>query len=140
MKKIILFTLSLIVCSAAFAQFGYKHKLDTVNGVEISYKIVHAKHFDKESSAQLRIKLKNLNSHDVNVKFSIEYSIDFTKKYNSGGVEICIAAGTSKAGTISGLAFELNTNDIKIFEGENAEWEFIRFDVEQIDDCKVLND
>ena len=81
MKKIILFTLSLIVCSAAFAQFGYKHKLDTVNGVEISYKIVHAKHFDKESPAQLRIKLKNLNSHDVNVKFSIEYSIDFTVRF-----------------------------------------------------------
>lgn len=138
MKKSVLFVISLVVCSTVFAQFGYKHKLEPVNGVEISYKIVHAKHFDKESPAQLRIKLKNTNSYDVSIKLSIEYSTDFTKKYSSGGVETCIAAGSSKAGTISGLAFELNTNDIKIFDSENAEWEFSLFNVEQIDDCKVF--
>lgn len=136
LASIILFS---IISTASFAQFGYKNKLEPVNGVERSYKIVHEKHSDKSSPAQIRLKLKNTNDFDVNIKLEIEYRTGLTERFNSGSIEICIQKKSTKAGKISGLVFELKTNDIEIFNGENAEWEFTHFDVEQIEDCKVFN-
>lgn len=138
MKLLVSILLFTIISSASFAQFGYKNKLEPVNGVQISYKIVHEKFSDKSSPAQIRIKLKNTNDFDVNIKFGIEYTIGLTKRYNSGSVETCIPQKSTQAGKISGLVFELKTHDVEIFKSENAEWEFTHFEVEQVDDCKVL--
>jgi hypothetical protein len=125
-----------ILSFVANAQFGYKDTLPVNSGIEISYKVVNSKLFDKNSPAQIRLKLKNTNEYAVNVKFEIEYSVDLTKSYSSGGLEICIPVKTARTGKMSGLVFELNTTDKEIFEAENAEWEFLRFDVEQIENCE----
>lgn len=138
MKNLYLFIFSILISSALSAQFGYKNKLEQINGIEISYKVVNEKLFDKESPAQIRLKLKNTNEYPVNVKFKIEYSIGFTTSYNSGGVEICIPSKTARTGKMNGLVFELKTNDKNIFLSEDADWEFEKFEVEQIEDCKIL--
>ncbi len=138
MRAILLISAFLLTTSVMNAQFGYKNKMEASNGIEISYKVVHEKYFDKESPAQIRLKLKNTNEYPVNLKFEIEYSTDLTKKYKSGDVEICIPAKTARTGKMNGLVFELNTSDTGIFSSDNAEWEFIRFDVEQIEDCKLI--
>ncbi|MCK9254515.1 MAG: hypothetical protein GX793_02985 [Bacteroidales bacterium] len=124
---------------SSFAQFNYKNKLENKNGIEISYKIVHSKFFNKESPAQIRLKFKNTNDYPANIKFEIEYSTGFTHRYKSEIIEICIPAKSTKAGKPSGLVFELKTNDINIFNNEDSEWEFTRFDVEKTETCKPLN-
>jgi len=136
--KLTILLISFIIASLTLsAQFGYKHQLETNNGVNINYKIVHSKHFDKSSPAQIRLKFENINEYPVNVVFEIEYSTDMTKRYGSGKIEVCIPANSAKFGTVHGLAFELNTNDIEIFNGDNAEWEFVSFVVTQTEDCKL---
>ncbi len=136
MKGLFLISAILLTCFVANAQFGYKDKLESKDGIEIGYKIVHTKHFDKESPAQLRLKLKNTNEYPVNLKFEIEYTTGMTKRYSSGGVEICFPSKTARTGKMHGLVFELNTTDVQIFSTDNAEWEFSIFDVVQIEECK----
>jgi hypothetical protein len=132
MKKAIFIFFALVITLSSYAQFGYKHKLDPVGDVEISYKIVHEKFFDKESPVQLRLKLKNTNDYDLTLNFEIQYQFDLTKKYNSGEVEIEIPRKSAKTGKIHGLVFEINSTDPKVFESENAEWEFLKFNIEMI--------
>jgi len=132
-KKFIILSLISTISICSFAQFGYKNKLESVNGIEISYKIVHEKYFDKESPVQLRLKLKNTNNFNVNVNFEIQYQLDFTKKLNSGEVIIEIPRKSAKTGKMHELVFEINSNDPNIFKSEDAEWEFINFDVEEIE-------
>lgn len=131
MKKVILILVTFCITLSGFAQFGYKNKLKSVEGVEISYKIVHEKFFDKESPVQLRLKLKNTNDQDVNISFEIQYQFDLTKKYNSGKIEIDIPRKSAKTGKMHALAFEINSTDNKVFDAENAEWEFLEFEVKQ---------
>jgi len=129
MKRTLIFITGLIISMSVFSQFGYKYKLDPIDGVEISYKIVHEKLFDKESPVQLRFKFKNTNEDDVKILFEIEYQFDLTKRYNSGEIEIDIPRKSAKTGKIHGLVFEIESNDTKVFESENANWEFIIFEV-----------
>lgn len=127
MKKIVLIIVSLCITISSFAQFGYKNELETVNGVEIKYKIVHENFFDKSSPVQLRLKLKNTNNYDVNVNFEIQYQFDLIKKYNSGKIQLDIPSKSAKTGKMHALVFEINSTDTKIFNTEEAEWGFLEF-------------
>ncbi len=139
MKKLALLTSLLLFAILANAQFGYKNQLETNQGINVSYKVVHEKKSEKDSPAQLRIKLENTNDYPVIIRFKIEYSTGFTTRYSSEGIEICIPKKSIKAGKMHGLVFELKTNDIEIFSKENAEWEFIMFDVTKTEKCKSDN-
>ncbi len=132
MTKLTFIFLSLFISLSAFAQFGYKYELKSIEGIEIKYKIVHEKFFDKDSPVQLRLKLKNTNEHDVNVNFEIEYQFDLTKKYKSGNIEIEIPAKAARTGKWHGLVFEIKSNNKEIFDNENAEWEFVIFEVKKM--------
>ncbi len=138
MKHILFLAIFTAICTSIFAQFGYKNKLETIDGIEKSYKVVHEKFFDKDSPAQLRLKLKNTNEYDVNINFEIEYSVGLTKRYKSEHVEICIPNKLARTGKMHGLVFEIKSNDIKVFESDDADWNFIIFEVEQSEDCSVL--
>ncbi len=136
LKYLFAFLIFILNYSNSFAQFNYNNKLETNNGIEISYKVVHANFFDKESPAQLRIKFKNTNQFFAIIKFQIEYSTGMQNRYKSENLEICIPSKGTKAGKPSGLVFELKTNDINIFNSQEAEWEFTQFEVKEIDNCK----
>ncbi len=133
MRKLIFICLVLGLPVISFAQFDYKNKIEPIDGVEIRYKIAHQNAFDKESPVQIRFKFKNTNDYDVKINFELEYQFDLIKRYNSGEIEIEIPRKTAKTGKMHGLVFEINTNDPNIFEKENAEWEFIKFDVQKIE-------
>ncbi len=133
MKKFLFFLTSLILAISSFGQFGYKYKLEPVNGVEISYKIVHANFFDKSSPVQLRLKLKNTTDFDVNISFKIEYQFDLTKTFQSENLLIEIPRKSAKTGKFHGLIFEIDSDDPKVFDSDNADWEFIEFKVNKAD-------
>ncbi|MDD2387871.1 MAG: hypothetical protein PHP52_13930 [Bacteroidales bacterium] len=133
MKKYFLILVLIITSIAANAQFGYKNSLEPIDGVEIKYKVVNEKMFDKSSPAQLRFKFKNTNEYDIKLSFEVEYQIDFTKKYQSGNIEIEIPEKSAKTGKMHGMVFEIKSNDKNIFESDNAEWIFTKFAVEKIE-------
>ncbi len=133
MKKYFLILILIITSTVANAQFGYKNSLDPIDGVEIKYKVVNEKFFDKSSPAQLRFKLKNTNEYDIKLNFEVEYQMGFTKKYQSGNIEIEIPKKSAKTGKMHGLVFEIESNDKNIFESEDAEWIFTKFEVEKIE-------
>ena len=66
-NRFIISAVFIFVGISGFSQFGYKNQLDAVTGIEIKYKLVHAKTFDKESPVELRLKLKNTNDFNANV-------------------------------------------------------------------------
>jgi hypothetical protein len=138
MRKVLLFLITTLISISAFSQFGYKYQMETVDGIEIKYKVVHSKFFDKSSPLELRLKLKNTNDYDVNLDFEIQYSIDLTKKYKSGSVNICIPRKSARTGKMHGLMFEIIGDDPKLFESDDADWEFIQFEIEQTEDCDVI--
>ena len=133
--------LILFVSSPIFSQFGYKQKLDSAkNGIEISYKVVRSKKFDKNSPLELRFKFKNTNDFDLSVHFKIEYRKGFTERKTSSPYALCLKKHQSKYGRVHGLAFEIDSKNIKVFENDEMEWEFINFYVIPIDfKCKVKN-
>lgn len=139
MKKTLFLTILLFSGILANAQCGYKNQLETKNGINVNYKVVHEKHFEKDSPAQLRLKLKNTNDYPVLIRFKIEYSTGYTTSYTSEGIEVCIPKKSAKAGKLHGLVFELKTNDIEIFSKEDAEWVFTMFEVTQTENCKSDN-
>ncbi|MDD3740381.1 MAG: hypothetical protein PHH30_04000 [Bacteroidales bacterium] len=139
MKKSLLLSILLILGILTNAQCAYKNQLETKNGVNVYYKVVHEKHFKKDSPAQLRLKFKNTNDYPVIIRFKIEYSTGYTTRYTSEGIEVCIPKKSVKAGKLHGLVFELKTNDIEIFSKEDAEWEFSMFEVTQTENCKSDN-
>ncbi|MDD2636280.1 MAG: hypothetical protein PHW82_12390 [Bacteroidales bacterium] len=131
MKKQFLILILITTTIVANAQFGYKNSLDPIDGVEIKYKVVNEKLFDKSSPAQLRFKFKNTNEHDIKLNFEIEYQMDFTKKYQSGNIEIDIPKKAARTGKMHGMVFEIQSNDKNIFESDDAEWFFTIFEVEK---------
>lgn len=133
MKYVIAIFSLLIISITALAQFGYKNSLETIEGVEIKYKVVHEKFFDKESPVQLRLKLKNTNDYLINLNFEIEYQSDFTKKYQSGEISLEIPRKSAKTGKMHGLVFEINSTDKNVFNSDDAEWIFTNFEVKKIE-------
>ncbi|MDD4149590.1 MAG: hypothetical protein PHE33_06135 [Bacteroidales bacterium] len=136
MKKYFLVLILIITSFAVQAQFGYKNSLEAIDGVEIKYKVVNEKMFDKSSPAQLRLKLKNTNDYDIKLNFEVEYQIDFTKKYQSGNIEIDIPRKSAKTGKMHGLVFEIKSNNKNIFKSDDAEWIFTTFEVEKIEELE----
>jgi len=136
MKKYFLVLILIITSFAVQAQFGYKNSLESIDGIEIKYKVVNEKMFDKSSPAQLRLKLKNTNDYDIKLNFEIEYQIDFTKKYQSGNIEIDIPRKSAKTGKMHGLVFEIKSNNKNIFNSDDKEWIFTTFEVKKIEELK----
>ena len=132
MKYVLAIFSLIIISTGVFAQFGYKNSLETKEGIEIKYKVVHEKFFDNESPVQLRLKLKNTNDYSVNLNFEIEYQIDFTKKYQSGEITLEIPRKSAKTGKMHGLVFEINSTDKNVFDSDDAEWIFTIFEVERL--------
>ncbi|HNY44036.1 MAG: hypothetical protein ACOX0V_10785 [Bacteroidales bacterium] len=137
-KILILTIFGILISYCSYSQFNYKDTLETKDGIEISYKIVNAKCNDKNSPAQIHLRLKNTNDYPTNIKFEIEYSTGFTQRYKSELIETCIPPKSTKAGRASGLVFELKTNDVDIFKNEDSEWEFTIFEVEKVENCRKL--
>lgn len=138
-RKIFLISIITLFCNVVFAQYVYKNELPTVNGIEIKYKVIHSKLFDKTSPVQLRIKLKNTNDFDASINLQVEYSTGFTQKFRSENFDICIPKNSVRKGKVNGLVFELNSSDKDIFLSEDTEWEFVKFEVEQVDVCGGKN-
>ncbi|HOZ31038.1 MAG TPA: hypothetical protein PLL66_08990 [Bacteroidales bacterium] len=139
MKKLLCLSVFIITAIITYGQFGYKDHIEKIDGIDIGYKVVHEKHFDKDSPAQIRLKIKNNLAYSVTIRFKIEYSTGFTTSYTSEGIEVCIPNGSAKFGKMHGLVFELKTNDIEIFSKEDAEWEFSMFEATQTENCKSDN-
>lgn len=136
MKKVFLILLSIIIFSfignKAFAQFGYKNVHDTIDGVAISYKWSHSKCLNKSSPLQLRLKIKNTNDYDVKINFELAYLLDHIVKFKSGEQETVIKSGRARSGKLNGFYFQTDKLSNEEIESEKFEWDFLKFEVNKI--------
>lgn len=138
MKKLFLIICLAFITSLTYSQLFYKNQLETIEGVEIKYRFAKPSFFNKDNPLSLRFKLKNTNDHHVAVGFSVVYYL-FLDKFESETVEICIPRKTARTGRLHGLSFQMDIEGAEIFEKEENYWEFAKFEVIKIEDCKLFN-
>ena len=136
MKKLLVLLIATSIVATAFGQGGYNDQLDPIDGVNISYKIIHDVASDETTPAELRLKFKNTNDYAVNISFQIGYSEGMTSSSESEVIVICIPKMASRMGKIHGLNFSVSQEFAKYMTTDKDNWEFISFDVEEIDKCE----
>ena len=127
--KISLLLSIMLISVSAFAQFGYKHKLDPNSGLEIKYKYAHEKIFNKNSPLNLRIKIKNTNNYDVNLSFIVIYEKGIATQFESELISIDIKSGRARTGKWHGLNFETGYNSEEKLKSDEFTWHFDTFEV-----------
>jgi len=139
MKTSIYYFLAAIVISlgslTAEAQRGYT-KFDNEENMEIMYRWQRASIFDRESDAVLNIRVTNQNDSDVNWTYAVGFYIDGMLVFESETYELCLREGQSRRGGLAGLRFTMEGVKPEDVEKENFQWDFVVFDVEEVESCR----
>jgi len=136
MKNLLLFIILTGFATALYSQdSGYTDMKEAIDGVEISYKIVHEVASDVTSPAELRLKFKNTNDYAVNITFQLGYSSGMAQDTEGEVMSICINKNANKMGKIDGLNFEFPEEHARYLEIHKAKWNFLTFEVEEVEKC-----
>ncbi len=135
-KSVMLF-FSVLLLSFSFvtAQRGYT-EFETEDSIKVMYRWQRATFFDKDSDAVLNLRVTNENETAVNWTFIVGFYKDELLVYQSEENQLCLKPGQSLRGGIAGLRFSLEDKKLEDTEKEDFSWDFVIFDVEEVESCE----
>ena len=134
--KILLALISVLFFSAiaANAQRGYT-EFETEDNMKTMYRWQRASFFKKDSDAVLNLRITNENETAVNLSFIVGFYDEGLLVYQSEENQLCFKPGQSRRGGLAGLRFTLEDFKTEDLENEGFAWDFVMFDVEEVESC-----
>lgn len=133
-KNLLLVSVLLFSAIAANAQRGYT-EFETEDNIKTMYRWQRAAFFDKDSDAVLNLRVTNENETAVNMTFIVGFYNDGLLVYQSEENQLCLKPGQSRRGGLAGLRFTLEDLKLEDTEEEGFSWDFVTFDVEEVESC-----
>lgn len=131
---LLLVTVLLFSAIAANAQRGYT-EFETEDNIKTMYRWQRATFFKKDSDAVLNLRVTNENETAVNMTFIVGFYNDGLLVYQSEENQLCLKPGQSRRGGLAGLRFTLEDLKLEDTEEEGFSWDFVTFDVEEVESC-----
>ena len=129
---VVLFMLSF--GTQAYAQIRYT-ETDTIDGVTVMHRWQRSHLFKRDSRTILNLRLINNNDYPVEIKLAVGFYQSGVIAYSSEEHAKCFEPGESKRGGKAGLRFKSEELTIEDIESDNFDWDFIRLDVKETDEC-----
>ncbi len=133
-KNLLLVSVLLFSAIAANAQRGYT-EFETEDNIKTMYRWQRAAFFDKDSDAVLNLRVTNENETAVNMTFIVGFYNEGLLVYQSEENQLCLKPGQSRRGGLAGLRFTLEDLKLEDTEEEGFSWDFVTFDVEEVESC-----
>lgn len=134
--KTLLLLVSVLFISAiaANAQRGYT-EFETEDNMKTMYRWQRATFFKKDSDAVLNLRVTNENETAVKMSFIVGFYDGGLLVYQSEENQLCFKPGQSRRGGLAGLRFTLEDLKLEDTEKEEFSWDFVTFDVEEVESC-----
>lgn len=133
------FVLAIFVTLSAFtfpadAQRRYTEK-ETISDVTIEYRWQRSNIFKRDSRTILNLRLENNNDYPVKITLEVGFYDSALLVHRSEDIEKCLNPGQRKRGGRAGLRFKSGDITIEDIESDDFIWDFVKFEVEQTDEC-----
>ena len=132
------FLAAIIISLASFtaeAQSGFT-EFDNEENLRVMYRWQRASMLNPDSDAVLSLRVTNNNETPVKWTYGVGFYRDGLLVYQSEIYELCLLKGQSRRGGLAGLRFSVDGIKLDDVEQENFDWDFIEFDVEEVESCR----